>query len=377
MKQRKQRRKVATGVIALLFAVSLLAACGEETNGNTIYFASVGPESRINGEFGNGVAMALEEINQNDYLAGKTIEVELFDDKRDLTTGIKIAQKLAEQRDKYSAVIGHWNASINIPAAAIYDSAGLLAISPMVSSPELTKPAKEHIFRAVPTDADEARKIAEYAVEKGYGNIAVCYTESDYGTGLTKEFVSAAKELGIQIIDIHSDFVSQPEFDKQYSKWEALDIEAVFVADSLPYAVELIHRIRAKDASLPILSAGGFSFDNIIELAGEDGNQVAYVSLYYPDQPLQSQLDFHRKYQEKFGETPTSFLASKGYELIYLIADAIKATGSVDSSDLARYLRTMEPWQGVLDEYHFDENGDPQDMKLYVVEVNDGTFTYL
>jgi branched-chain amino acid transport system substrate-binding protein len=377
VKQQKRRSRTAIVVIALLTVSSLLVGCGGEIAEDTVYLASVGPESRINGEFGNGVAMALEEINQGDYLVGKTIAVETFDDNRDLTTGIKIAQKLAEQRDKYSAVIGHWNASISIPSSTIYNDAGLLTISPMVSSPELTQPAKQHIFRAVPTDADEARKIAEYAAEKGYRNIAICYTQSDYGTGLTKEFVLAGKELGIEIIDIHSDFVSQAEFDKQYSKWEALDIEAVFVADSLPYAIDLIHRIRAKDASLPILSAGGFSFDNLVELAGEDGNQVAYVALYYPGQQLETQIEFNRKYQEKYGEEPTSFLASKGYELIYLIADAVKETGSVDSRDLADYLRGMEPWKGVLDEYHFDENGDPQDMKLYIVEVNDGTYTYL
>lgn len=373
----KERWKAIGLIIAVGLMTISLAGCEKGTDTNTVYLASAGPADRIEGEFKNGVTMAIDEINQADYLNGKQIKVDYFDDKRDLTTGIRIAQELAKQKDKYSAVIGHWNASISIPAATIYNDTGLLAITPMVSSPKLTNPAKEYIFRTVPTDADEAQKIAAYAAEKGYMNIAVCYNDSDYGTGLCNEFEKACGELGVNIIDSHVNFINQQEFDEQYDKWTALDIQAVFIADSLPNAVDLINLVRGKSQSLPILSAGGFSFDDVVSLAGTNSSNIAYVALYYPDQQMDSLKTFNQKYKERYGKEPASFLAAKGYECVYLIANGIRETGSKSSSDIAKYLHTMKPWQGVFDTYNFKENGDPNGMTLFVVEVNNGKYTYL
>lgn len=363
-------------ILTAVFTVVITAGC-ENPNDGTVYLASVGPENRIEGEFKNGVGMAVDEINENGYLEGIALQVEYFDDKRDLTTGIKIAQRLAEQKDKYTAIIGHWNASINIPAATIYNAAGLLAITPMVSSPELTIPAKEYIFRAVPTDGDEAKKIAEYAAGKGFENIAVCYADSDYGAGLLDEFEKACREEGINIIDSHTNFINQAEFDKQYKKWRALDVDAVFISDSLPAAVDPINLIREKDAALPILSAGGFSFDDVVALTGENSDNIAYVSLFNPGQDLDTLKSFNEKYRSRFGGEPASILASKGYECIWLIAKAIKETGSRSPKDIAEYFHAMEPWQGVHSTYQFRENGDPEGMELFIVEVKDGTYTYL
>jgi len=364
------------GLTATVILAAMLSAGCDDSAGDTVYLASVGPENRIEGEFRNGITMAVEEIRESDFLGETAIEVEYFDDKRDLTTGIRIAQKLAAEKDKYTAVIGHWNASINIPAASIYNDAGLLAITPMVSSPDLTIPAKEYIFRAVPTDADEARKIAGYALDRGLKNIAVCYADNDYGIGLCDAFEEACDELGLRIIDSHTSFVNQAEFDRQYEKWKALEADAVFISDSLPQAAELINLIREKDAELPILSAGGFSFDDVVDLVGENSSHITFVSLYYPEQDLASLKDFNARYKDKFGQEPASFLASKGYECVWLIANAVKKTGSTSSKDLAEYLHNMEAWKGVHNTYLFKENGDPEGMELFLVEVNDGVYTY-
>ncbi|MDD2189733.1 MAG: ABC transporter substrate-binding protein [Eubacteriales bacterium] len=374
----KKNKRSIEGIGLIIFAFAMiifLSGCENGVDRNTIYIAAAGPESRMEGEFKNGIKMAEEEIEQTGYLDGKSIQVDYYDDKRDLTTGIKIAQNIAEQKYKYSAVIGHWNASINIPAAPIYNNAGLLAMTPMVSSPDLTIPAKEYIFRMVPTDSDEARKMAVYAAEKNLWNIAICYTDSDYGTGLCDEFEKACDETGVNIIDSHADFINKAEFEQQYEKWKALDIDAVFIADSLPYAVDLVNMIREKDAVIPILSAGGFSFDDVVALAGKNSSNIAYAALYYPELELDSLREFNSKYKSLYGTEPASFLASKGYECVWLIADAIKHTGSKASGEIADYLHSMEPWQGVFNSFNFKENGDPDGIDLFIVEVKDGTYT--
>lgn len=381
MRNNKQHNKKILLVMGFVLALTIscsaiLSSCSTGDNKQVVKIAVVGPESRMTGEFKNGVGLAVNEINNNGYLKDKEVKVKYFDDKRDLSTGIEVAQRIADNADSYSAVIGHWNAFINIPAAAIYETAGLTAITPMVSSPDLTRDNSKYIFRLVPTDKDEAKKMAEYAKNKGYDNIAVCYTDSDYGRGLAREFNSACAERGINITDNHSDFVDQNDFDRQYAKWEALDTKAVFIADSLPYAKDLIEKIRAKNKELPILSAGGFSFDDVIGLVGDDSAGIAYTALYNPSAQKKSQKKFNSKYSKKYGDAPKSFLAEKGYESIYIVAAAIRKSGKTDSESVAEQLHKMTNWQCVSNRYTFKRNGDPKGLKLYIVEVDGKTYHY-
>lgn len=381
MRNYKQHKKKIFLLIGFVFALTMSCAvifssCTAGDNKQVVKIAVAGPESRMTGEFKNGIELAVNEINDNEYLKDKEIKVIYFDDKRDLTTGIEVAQEIADNADSYSAVIGHWNAFINIPAATIYETAGLTAITPMVSSPDLTRDNSKYIFRLVPTDKDEAKKMAEYAKKKGYDNIAVCYTDSDYGRGLAREFNSACTERGINITDNHSDFVDQNDFDRQYAKWQAMDTKAVFIADSLPYAQDLIKKIRAKSKELPILSAGGFSFDDVIGLVGDDSAGITYTALYNPSAQMKSQKRFNSKYSEKYGADPKSFLAEKGYESIYIVADAIKKSGKTDSESIATQLHKMRNWQCVSNRYTFKKNGDPIGLKLYIVEVDGKTYHY-
>lgn len=381
MKDRRKNRKMriwavlAAGMMAAMCLLSL-SACGSGEEQNTVNIAAAGPESRMEGEFKNGIDLALKEINGKGYLKDRKVKVTYFDDKRDLSTGIEVAQEIAEHAGEYSAVVGHWNAFINLPAAAIYADAGLPAITPMVSSPELTQRGYETVFRIVSTDADEAAHMAKYAGEKRYRNIAVCYTDNDYGRGLAAEFERACKEEGIEVCDVHSDFVNKTEFDVQFDKWEALKADAVFIADSLPYAESLIRNIRDRDRNMPILSAGGFSFDDVAALMGKDSKGIAYTAMYNPGDKSESQQIFNEKYRQAYGKNPTSFLAAKGYESIYLVADAVKATGTADAAAIAEYLHKMKDWQGVGSKYRFKENGDPKGIALYTVEVDGTKYRY-
>ncbi len=71
------------------------------------------------------------------------------------------------------------------------------------------------------------------------------------------------------------------EFAQQYQKWTALDTNAVFIADSLPGGSEVIRQIRSQSFDLPILSVGGLLFADVVELAGEQADNITYIDPYY------------------------------------------------------------------------------------------------
>lgn len=353
-----------------------VCGCGAEEKPEEIKIAVAGPMDRMKGEFQNGIDMAVKELNK-DRMKDTPVKVDYYDDKLDMTTGMQVAQHIVDQEEPYSAVIGHWNATINIAVASIYEKAKMTAISPMVSAVELTQSDNSYIFRTVPTDADEVKRVVKYAKKKGYEKIAICYADTDYGKGLAKEFEKACNDRKISVLDSHGSFVNKVEFSEQYSKWQALNIDAVFIADALPDAAHVVKQIRSKDKSMPILSAGGFSFNSVVKLTGPENSQhIAFTTLYDPKDDFPGKVAFNRAYKDMYKTEPKSFLASKGYETVYLIVDAMKGAQSAVSENIAKYLRHMGKWEGVLDDYSFKKNGDPKGIGLYIVEVNDGAYKY-
>ncbi|WP_424830001.1 ABC transporter substrate-binding protein [Ruegeria sp.] len=73
-------------------------------------------------------------------------------------------------------------------------------VSPSASSPALSTAEDDGLFfRTATSDARQGEVLAELLVEKGIKNVAVTYTNNDYGKGLSNSFVSAFTSQGGEI----------------------------------------------------------------------------------------------------------------------------------------------------------------------------------
>jgi branched-chain amino acid transport system substrate-binding protein len=327
------KKGVAAAVVISLF---LTAGCGGSAGqGDEIRFALAGPLDTLESlGFQKGMELAVTEINGKGLLDGRTIAVDQFDDKEDLTEGIKIAQKVSSA-GKYSALIGHFSSNIALATKNTYNDNKVLVLSPMISNIEFTSPPLKYIFRNVASDEAEVQKILQYASDKGYKNIAVCYRNNDYGSQLSSVVNKRAKDYGITVVDSHGDFVNPMEFDKQYEKWTAMDVNAVFVGDSMPGAEDVVKLIREKNPVIPILGVGGFAFSDILADLGGTANGVTYIDSYYFDKENPEIKKFTEAYKAAYGEEP-GYLSLSGYDTIRLLADAIEKGGSADPTLLPK-----------------------------------------
>jgi len=370
------RKGIAAAVIASLF---LLGGCGGGSaagSGDVISFALAGPLETLESlGFQKGMELAMAEINGNGLLDGKTIAVDQFDDKEDLTEGIKIAQKVSAA-GKYSALIGHFSSNIALATKNTYNDNKVLVLSPMISNIEFTAPPLDYIFRNVASDEAEVEKILQYASDKGYKNIAVCYRNNDYGSQLSSVVNKRAKDFGVTVVDSHGDFVNTAEFDIQYEKWTAMDVDAVFVGDSMPGAEDVVKLIREKNPTIPILGVGGFAFSDILADMGPTANGVTYIDSYYFDKENPKIKKFTEAYKAAYGEEP-GYLSLSGYDTVRLLADVIEKGGSADPTVMAETLRTKGPWTSSTNTFNFDEAGNAIGVNLPIVEIISGTYSYL
>lgn len=369
-----------------LIILSILSGCtgqnfgsGETGTGMSdgdILIGIPGPMSHMKEITGfyNGVMMAVDEINTNGGINGRTMKVWFEDDKGTFHDGMKLAQEFVLE-EEMTAVIGHWNTYITLPAAAVYDEAGFIMLSPIVSNTELTKKGYQHVFQNTISDHEMGRQMAVYAAEKGYRRIAIFYAENDYGNGLAKAFERHFADMGGQVVDRRTEFIGVREFNQAFEKWKAMDYDAVFVADSMPHAKEFITILRAKDDSVAILSGDGLDMADLPSMLGEAAEGILIGTMYHPENTAHKQVDFIKAYTKKYNTEPDVW-AAQGYDSIDLLAYAIRHAPVPEPSEIAKVLHNNRDWTGVMGKAEFNANGEMTGRKVYIKTVRNGKMEF-
>ena len=325
-------------------------------------------------QFLDGVNLAVEEVNATDLPGGRKIQTRVYDDEASFITGITIAQTIA-QDPKIFAVVGHWNTAITLPASTIYNESGLLLLSPIVSNVELTRNGYQLLFRNIPSDEEIGKQMALYAGKSQYRRVAIYYTDNAYGRGLADAFEDTARENDITVIDRISGFSDERDFRRILRKWDALDLDAIFVADSMPTGGEFILKLRSEGIAVPVIGGDGLDVD-FIQTLGPAAEGVVMATIYNPEDNHPSLQNFIEKFKVRYGKIPDVW-AMQGFDSIHLLSWAIQQGKSPLPALVAQTLHSMPGWPGTIGTITFDENGDVVGLPILKKRVRNGTFEYI
>jgi branched-chain amino acid transport system substrate-binding protein len=147
-----------------------------------------------------GIAQAQNQVNQAGGINGALLEVAIADDANDEQQAQAVAKAMVQDREVL-AVVGSFGSSTTIAAAEVYQSAGLVQISPTSTSTTIST-IGDYIFRTVPSDRFAANALAKYATDTWQLNkFAVFYNSgSDYSKSLKDEFASAIIGDGGEVV---------------------------------------------------------------------------------------------------------------------------------------------------------------------------------
>jgi branched-chain amino acid transport system substrate-binding protein len=325
--------------------------------------------------FEEGIDLAAEEINAKGGILGSPLRLVKEDDKSSITHGLSVAQSFANNLDMV-AVIGHRDSAITIPAAAIYENAGLLMMTPASTSPKLTNLGYKYVFRSIPNDEQIGQQMSQYAVSRRYRNIAIFYKDDAYGKGLANAFEHDATESGINIIDRISSYSDLNDLQRIADMWTILGVEAVFLADVMPEGAEFITKLRQVGVDVPIIGGDGLDSENLDEIGGNAVEGTVVASVFNPNDKSEQTAEFVKVFTDKYKVSPNTW-AAQGYDAVHLLADAIKAAGSRIPADTAIALKEMKAWAGVTGNHSFDSNGDVKNKPIVKKIFRNGQFEYL
>jgi branched-chain amino acid transport system substrate-binding protein len=172
----------------------------------------IGQSPNIAKEMLRGVAQAQDEVNNNNGINGKALEVAIANDDNDPSEASQIATQFSKDAS-ILAVVGHNSSNASLSAAPVYQKYGLVMISPTSFAQNITS-IGNYIFRTAPSVKSIADSVSNYAIKKaGKTNFMICvdYQGVD-NQSFNNEFVRAIKAAGGQINSTECD-ISARDFN--------------------------------------------------------------------------------------------------------------------------------------------------------------------
>lgn len=370
-------------IFALLLSAALLLTVGgcastAPTADKTIKIAVMDTEVVFvaDDSYINGIAMAIEDLNALYGDQGYTVSYEFYEDGSVFQQGMEALNAIRSDPD-ITAVVGTSSLNILDVAADVLNSAGKLLITYYSAPDSLFENGYTMVFRNCYGENDLGSAIAAYAVGRAdMKRIAIYHSDTDYEREMARAFLRGVEGTDVQVVDVATTTPLEAEMEAMLARWEALDVDTVFVSQYLAEdAFDILRLVRTRNPDMHIL--GDFSFDYTDYLLADQAvSDDIYIATPVPLEPSAAVDDFYERYREKYGTEPTQW-AVQLYDSIRMIVDTAVRIGSTDSADIAQAFHDEQGYNGVGGTIAFDEEGRLMGRQPRIMVSQGGMFDFV
>lgn len=300
-------------------------------------------------------------------------EFEYFDDRGSGEAAQKIAHSIVAG-GRHAAVVGGVNSGTAIPAAKIYEDAGLINISIGATNPTLTRSGHRWAYRMSMDDTQLASKTYQ-ALHQRFKDLpaAFVYDGTAYGEFTADGFATKHRTMteksgpwlnlgetgSANKIGSH---VSGPEAVIYIG---GMDLFATKVANSLP-----------KNTHWTIVGGDGLCSAHMAKIAASLDMSLICASQERKDVvPVTNPL-FEDHYKSKFGHPPSS-TAAAAFDATALLVEAFGQREDWSKADIRDHLHSGTPFAGANGPVAFDASGDNTLAPGYLYEATNGGWRFL
>lgn len=323
---------------ALSFASSLAWAEGHsETVKIGVLMGFTGPVESLTPDMASSAELAFEEINTSGlFLGGRSIE----SIRGDSTCADAAAATAAAERlvgDGVAAILGA--ACSGATGSVVTNVAvpnGVLALSPSATSPGLSDIDDRGLFfRTAPSDARQGEVLAELTIARGINEVAVTYTNNDYGKGLADAFSRAFESLGgtVSVVAAHED--GKGDYTAEVSTLASSGASELLVIGYVDQGGrQIIQTALDLGAFDRFILPDGMIGDTLLDDLG-DQLEGSFGSVPGSESDAASVFD---GLAAEAGITGVGPFRGESYDAAALIALAMQSAGSAERSKIAEHL---------------------------------------
>jgi branched-chain amino acid transport system substrate-binding protein len=334
--------------------------------------AIAGPRTGPLADFGKiqqlGAQKAIDDCNAKGGVNGQQVEGVFYDDVGTAIGAASVANKIVADSIKF--VIGHPLSHCALPAAGIYEDAGILSISPGATSTKFSEMDLKLTFRTTGVNSAQAKTAAEYIKVKGWEkNMAVFHDSQPHGLDVANQVKYALPGTKFDDGRTQQVAVGEKDYSAQISIIHGQQIKFVFFGGYSPELGPLVRAAKERNLKLKFMASDGAdSVEDVI--CGCQGNLDALDGLlttgskpYYLDEK-------NAKLYEAFDEevdVARNPLTYASYAAVQVLTDGIANAKSLKSDEVAAVLR-RNTFDTSIGQVEFDDAGNMKDFQFVVYE---------
>ncbi|WP_017901635.1 branched-chain amino acid ABC transporter substrate-binding protein [Pseudomonas asplenii] len=362
------------GCVALAVAAALGVSAFAQAD---LKIGVAGPMTGANAAFGEqymkGAQAAADVINAEGGVNGEKIVLIKGDDACEPKQAVTVAKDLTNK--KVAGVVGHFCSSSTIPASEVYDEAGIIAITPGSTNPQVTERGLSAMFRMCGRDDQQGIVAGDYIVDVLKGKkVAVIHDKDTYGQGLADATKAQLIKRGVTPVIYEGLTRGEKDFSALVTKIRAAGADVVYFGGLHPEAGPLVKQLRTEGLKdVKFMSDDGVVTDELVTTAGGPQYVDGVYMTFGADPRLLPDSKAVVEQFRKNGTEPEGYTLY-AYASIQALAAGFNGAKSNKGEDAAKWLKS-HPVKTVMGEKAWDTKGDLK-VSDYVVYQWDASGKY-
>ncbi len=362
-----------TFLFALFFLYGISFAIDAKTD--TIKLGVAGAHSGDLASYGiptiHAAKLVIDKINAKGGILGKKVELLVEDDVCKPEVAGNTATKLIS--DGASVVVGHICSGATKAALGFYKEAGVIAMSPSATNPDLTLSGNyPNFFRTIAHDAVQAQLQVQFAIENlNVKKVAVLHDKGDYGKGAAELAKKYFIQKGVEVVLFEGVTPGAVDYSAIVTKVRHKNPDLVVWGGYHPEASKIVTLMRKKRIKTFFMGADGIKDNSFIKVTGKYAEGVYATG---PRDVSKNSLNIlaKKEHQKAYGSDPGTFFYA-GYAATLALLNGIEKAGSTNYDAIVKALRT-EYVETPLGKIRFDKNGDATGIGFSVYKVENNVF---
>ncbi len=374
-------RRGLLGAAAALLVLPAFAADEPLRIGS--FLSVTGPAAFLGDPEQKTLEMEVERINAAGGVAGRKLELIVYDDAGDAQKARTFAKRLIEQ-DKVNVIIGGSTTGTTMAVIPLAEESGTPFIS-LAGAVGIVEPVKKWVFKTPHTDRMACEKIFADMKARKLTKIALISGAGGFDKSMRGECLKVAGKYGVDVVADESYGAADTDMTAQLTKIKATSgVQAVLNAGFGQGPAIVTKNFRQLGMTMPLYQSHGVASKEYIRLSGPaaEGVRLPAAALLVADllpanDPQKPVVTAYRNDYEKRYKSDVSTFGGHAYDALMIVVDALKRAGTTDRAKLRDAIEATHGYVGTggvvnmspTDHLGLDEHA------FRMLEVHNGNWT--
>lgn len=373
------RIRMLLALIAVFIASILLAGCGKK-GGNTVKIGVITSLTGSQAAFGeahkHGYEIALDEINNKGGVAGKKIELNIYDDQSKPDQAVQGVSKVVDQ-DEVPLILGSYSSESTKAIVPAVTQRQVPLIIPTATADNVMDAKSPWVFRICAGANDYAKTTVAFLKDNGAPKtVAIVYENTNFGQSNMKAMKVAAEAAGMNVVAVESYQAQSPDYKAVLQRVKAANPDVIYFCSYLLDAGTLMRQSQEIDLNPKYYTSAGTGFAAAEfptpKGAGKNAEYTFSVSQWLPEARWSGSREFDAEFFKRYGSHP-AYHAVEAYAALIAAAQAMNDAKSMERDKIRDAIKSLSMPMTTFGPIRFDANGQNHHPVL-ITQVQGGKY---